>query len=304
MLKRISLPFQLLAVIFFVFFFGNCLPESVIRACYTFSVIFKELLNFTLPFIIFSFVLTGILSFKKNAPIILAILMGMIFFSNAIVAMISYFIGFVALPVVACEVAPELLLIKHSLEPFFNFSIPQFIRSDYVLLLALVLGIIGTFIRMPHFERGLHRFKLFIQRLINAVFIPFLPLYVLGFLLKVRYEGTFTVLFQHYAATIILIVLVQIVYLVWFYLIAAGFSLEMAQRYIKNAFPSYITAFSTMSSAASIPVTVDSAKKNIDNPGLVDMAIPIMANVHIHQTGIIYIFLGDTNHGKCASAWR
>ena len=36
-----------------------------------------------------------------------------------------------------------------------------------------------------------------------------------------------------------------------------------------------------MSSAAAIPVTVTAAKKNIDNPELADMAVPILANVHL-----------------------
>lgn len=292
MLKKISLPIQLLLVIFFVFFFGNFLNVEIIRFFYTFSLYFKELLNFTLPFIIFSFVLTGILSFRKNAPLILAIVMGMIFISNGLVAMLSYLVARVALPVVTCSVSPETLRIANELVPFSKVSFPALFRSDYVLLLALALGIAINILKtnahgfltrfsIHMFEHALHSFKKFIERLVNSIFIPFLPLYVLGFLLKIRYEGTFVTLFQQYGATVVLIICVQIIYLFWFYLLAAGFSLEKAFRYIKNAVPSYLTAFSTMSSAATIPVTLTSAKKNITDPELADMAIPIMANVHL-----------------------
>ena len=280
MFKKISLPLQLVAVILFVFFVGPFLPESVIRVCYTFSLLFKELLNFILPFIIFSFVLTGILSFKKNAPLILAILMGMIFFSNGLVAIISFLVAKIAVPLATCDLTYASAQGAAVLTPFYTVSIPA-LASNYMLLSSLVLGIMGTFIRVPFLERCLHQMKSGIEYLVNRFFIPFIPLYVLGFLLEINYRGTFVTLFQHYGTTFVLIIVVQIFYLFWFYLVAAGFSITTAWMYIKNALPSYLTAFSTMSSAATIPVTVTAAKKNIDNPGLAQMAVPIMANVHL-----------------------
>lgn len=282
-----SLPLQLVAVIFFVLFFGSFLPESIIRVCYTFSLIFKEVLNFSLPFIIFAFVLTGILSFKKNAPIILALLMSMIFFSNALVAIVSYIVAYSVIPIMTQDVNMQALQVKQTIAPFFIPSFPSLFRSEYVLLFSLVLGIVLTIIRFPSVEKGVQIFKQYVEYMVNRCIIPLLPLYVLGFFLKNYYEGIFELLFQNYGATFILIVVTQILYILFFYSLAAGFSIQKAWLYIKNASPSYFTAFSTMSSAATIPITVETSKKNTNNTPLSQMAVPIMANMHLIGDAII-----------------
>ena len=68
---------------------------------------------------------------------------------------------------------------------------------------------------------------------------------------------------------------------------AEGFSIKKAWRAIKIALPSYITAFSTMSSAAAIPVSIQSAEENTGNPELAGVAMPIMANVHLLGDSIV-----------------
>lgn len=281
MFKKLSLPVQLIGVILFVFTLGSCVPQLAAQMSYTFSLIFKELLNFTLPFIIFSFVITGILSFRKNAPLILAILMASMFFSNAFVAMITYLIARLSLSTVACAVDATSLAVSHTLEPLYQPYLPPLFRSEHMLIAALLLGIVGTFVRVPVAEAAVHRLKRLVEIIVNAIFIPLLPLYVLGFLLKIQYEGTFSLLFGNYGATVLLIICVQLIYLALFYAAAAGFNLTTAARYIKNAIPTYLTAFSTMSSAATIPVTVTAATENTQNEKLSTMAVPIMANVHL-----------------------
>lgn len=281
MFKKVSLPVQLIAVIVGVFLFGHMLPVSAIKASYTFSVVFKELLGFILPFIIFSFVLTGILSFKKNAPLILAVVLGVICFSNAAVATITYLIARLVLPVVACKMDASQLVMEKQLLPYGAFSLPPLIKSEKALLLAIVLGIIFSIYRVPAFERAIKQLKKWVEQFVCTVFIPLLPLYVLGFLLKINYEGTFGSLMSNYGATFVLIVAVQVVVLLTYYWLAAGCSVAQAGRYIQNTLPSYLTAFSTMSSTATIPVTIQSAEKNVSSKPLVHMAIPIMANVHL-----------------------
>lgn len=281
MFKKISLPVQLIAVILLVFTLGSYIPHTAAQISYTFSLIFKELLNFTLPFIIFSFVITGILSFRKNAPLILAILMACMFFSNAFVAVITYLVARASLSTVACTLDTASLAVVDSLEPLYQPFLPPLFRSEHMLIAALILGILGTVIRVPIFEKVIHRLKRIIEIVVNSVFIPLLPLYVLGFLLKIKYEGTFSLLFGNYGATVVLIICVQLLYLALFYVAAAGFNTGKAWNYIKTALPTYLTAFSTMSSAATIPVTVSAATENTGNEKLSNMAVPIMANVHL-----------------------
>jgi Na+/H+-dicarboxylate symporter len=281
MFNRLSLPVQLLLVIIFVVLCGSYLPEIVIRSLYTFSVLFKDLLQFFLPFVIFAFVLSGIVSFKKNAPLVLLVLTSSIFLSNAFVAFLTYGVAKLFLPVLTCNANATVLAVPVGLQPLFHWSIPPLIRSEKVLLATIVIGSICSWFRIPHVKPAVDRLKRGIEWVLAWIFIPLLPLYVLGFLLKITYEGMLPILFQHYGATVILIVALQITYLAWFYFVACGFSLQKAGRAIQIALPSYITAFSTMSSTATIPVTVQAAQKNTHNPSLSLVAMPIMANVHL-----------------------
>jgi Na+/H+-dicarboxylate symporter len=106
-------------------------------------------------------------------------------------------------------------------------------------------------------------------------------LYVLGFLVEINHQGVLMQLFQTYGKTFALIILLQIIVLFIAYFIAAQWNFIQAIRYIRIAMPSYLTAFGTMSSTATIPLTVQCAEENTGNHGLSAMATPILANIHL-----------------------
>lgn len=278
---KLNLPLQLILVIASVFLFGNYFDASVISFFYTFSLFFKEVLSFFLPFIIFSFVVIGILSFKKNAPLILAVLVASIFLSNSIIAMLAYLVGMIFVPLVVKGMSVDEFVISRSIEPFYVFKFPALVSSENALLLAVVIGIALSFIRVPSIERGIHMLKRFVETFLNYYFIPLLPLYVFGFLLEIHYKGVFASLFVHYGRAFIVIFLTQIAFIFLYYLLVAQGSVKKMWHYIVNAWPSYVTAFSTMSSTATIPITIECAEKNIHNKPLAQISMPIMANIHL-----------------------
>ncbi len=281
MLGRISLPIQLVLVILFSLMFGSFFSPYAISVLYTFSTIFKEILVFALPFIVFSFVSSGILSFKKSAPVILLVLIMLVFVSNGIAALTAYGVINLFYSVIACTAPTDPVIVQASIQPLFIFSLPRLLPSEYALLLAIVFGLIFSFFEWPAYERGIEQAKRIIEFILKQILIPLLPLYVLGFLLKIQYEGLFAQLAQQYGSAFALIIGVQICYLFVMYLVANGFSLSGAIQSIKNIVPSYLTAFSTMSSTATVPVAVVNAEKNTGNRALAAMSIPIMANIHM-----------------------
>lgn len=285
----LSLPFQLLAVIVGVVIFGTMLPLSAVEFFYTISVCFKELLSQVLPFMVFFFVMSGILSFRKSAPIVLAILLVFIFFSNGIVATLSYGVMSLASKFISCGTAFIVNPI-HKIEPWFTLSLPTLSSikilgyipfATFMLTTAILLGLIFSFFPVKAIENVVLSGKKLIQRILEYGFIPFLPLYVFGSLLKLRYEGMFSCLSEQYGSAFLLIIGFQTLYTVWIYFLSSGFSMRETWRTIKNAMPSYLTAFSTMSSVASVPAAIDAAEKNTGNRPLAEMTIPIMANMHM-----------------------
>ena len=278
---QFSLPLQLIVVIIGVLLLGNLIPMPAVQVCYTFSVLFKELLGLILPFMVFFFVMAGILAFQRNAPLVLAILLGTIFCSNAIVALVSYGTMFIFSPAISCERGDIVVSAAGTIESLIPFSLPVPVSAVHALIAAIVLGITFSIIRVPAVISGVNRVKQWIEVILNYGFIPLLPLYVLGFLLKILHEGLVSCLIQQYGSAVLLIVSMQLIYLVWIYFFASGFSISRAIHAIKNAIPAYLTAFSTMSSTATVPVSIKAAEQNTGARGLPSMAMPIMANVHL-----------------------
>jgi Na+/H+-dicarboxylate symporter len=281
MLKKMSLPFKLFLVLVAVTFFGNFLPEIVINFFYSISLVFKECLGFLLPFIVFSFITTGILSFKKNAPLVLSILLGCVLISNSIVAFFSYFVGKALLPLLAMKIDPTTMTASQNMEPLFAIKLPVLFGSFYAMLAAVICGISLSFYTIPTVEASVKALKNLVEIIVNNLFIPILPLYVFGFLLEINHQGVFMQLFQTYGRTFALIVILQMIVLFSIYFISAQGNLKKTLQYIHVAMPSYLTAFGTMSSTATIPVTVQCTEQNTSNPALSAMATPILANIHL-----------------------
>ena len=281
MLKKASLPLQLLIVLISIILFGNLFSITAINIFYSISLIFKECLSFLLPFIVFAFISSGILSFKKNAPLVLSILLVSIVFSNACVAFFSYFIGKTLLPLLAVKIDTTMLAAGENLIPLFKVNLPKTISSESSMLAAIISGIGLSFYPISAAEKGITFLKNSVEIIVNKIFIPILPLYVFGFLLEVHHQGVFVQLFQTYGKTFSLIVVLQMLVLFLVYFIASGFDFQQTKKYIQTSLPSYMTAFGTMSSTATIPVTIQCAEKNSGNKGLSEMAAPILANVHL-----------------------
>ena len=292
MIKKMSLPLQLCIVIALVFIVGPLFPYSFVRAAYTFSLLFKECLGFFLPAIVFSFILGGILSFKKNAPLVLGVLLSLIICSNILVSLTSFSIGKLMLPFLTHGVMCEGLVATTTIIPFFTWHLPPLIGSEKAMIAAVLLGMFFSFAPHAGFEQAIIRLKRTIEIIFNRFFIPLLPLYVLGFLLKLVQEGTLLSLFGSFGKAFLLVLLVQVCITTIAYFIAVKGKVQSLFGAMSNAFSSYLTAFSTMSSTAAIPVTVVSAEKNTGNRPLAQLAIPVMANVHLMGDAItVPIFL-------------
>lgn len=282
-LERLTLPVQLLLAIAFVVLFGNLLPLSVVRGIYTFSLFFKEVLSFSLPFIIFTFVLSGIVSLKKNAPFVLLILLSSIFVSNFVIALSMYGIMGLLLPYFASHGAEFHELVQNTtiLEPLATWSLPALVRSEVALVTAICIGLVFSFCQSTRAEQLVEKMRHALEYFLWHWFVPFLPLYVLGFLLKLWHEGALLHIAKDYGTTFFIIVFIQMIFLYIAYSIATGFSFHRTKEAIVNALPSYVTAFSTMSSTLTVPVSIESAIKNTGSRPLANIAMPIMANVHL-----------------------
>ncbi len=278
-----STPFQLLLCILTASLFGDVLPHSWVRSAYTLSLFFIDCVLLILPIMIFSYLFNALIAVDEKGPVLVFSLLGLICLSNAVAICFAYGIGSIVIPHLAVSVTMG--EVTSSVVPYFRMPIKHGLRSDFVALAAFVLSFIcvksrGKIRFASRFIDVIQKVQTFIGVFLKKAFLPLLPLYVLGFMLKMDTEGTLTFLYTKYLPVFALNVGVSLIYVLTLYkVVSIGY--RPMKSLILNMLPAGITGFSTMSGAVTMPVTLDCTIKNVNHPTLARMVIPTTSNMHM-----------------------
>lgn len=279
-----SLPVQLVLAILAAFFLSDFFGLETIRFFYTLSCIIKEMLMAILPLIIFSYITAAILSMEHRAPLLIFSILGLVTLSNAFTVLVSYGIGVNLLPLLSFGNTSALSEIKDSVIPIYFPQIPEdsILQSPaYFLILGMAVGIIFSFYKVPIVTNLSLKLRHYVTLFLQKAFIPFLPIYVFGFILKMDYEDTLMILAKNSGHVFGILWLVTAIYIVLLYVVASGFRMSRFIEIFKNMIPAGITGFSTMSSALTMPVTLEATEKNTGDEQFADLVIPTTVNIHL-----------------------
>ena len=287
MLSKIlkSLPFRLFFCVVIAFCFAKEIGEGKILIFYTISCIMKEILMFLLPAIIFSYIFSAIISLERNAPKLILLILVLVTISNGLSSMTAYFVGQLSLPFINLTNQFNFTNIQE-MQPILTLGIKPLIPSDKMMFSAVILGMIFYFKRSQNVNKLADSIQNLVNIFLKKYFIPCLPIYVLGFVLKMQYEGMLSILFANYAQVFILICLLIVAYIALLYLIAANFSLKTFKKYLKEMFVPGLTGFTTISSAVTMPLTIAAVEKNTGDKSFARMIIPSTVNIHMIGHGL------------------
>lgn len=278
-LWQFKLPLTLLGIILFAVLIGPMLPEEMQRFLYAISLTLKELLVFSLPFIVFSLILTSIVHLKQGAIKLILLLIPLMCLSNFIATWIAYFAGNGILQHATLSVVTELT--TKTLVPTWDLVLPSWISTKYAMLIAMGLGLLSS----AYFAETGQKIAGFCNKItvfiLNKLVIPLLPLMILGFVIKMQYEDILRELMNNYAYIFSMVALLQVLYVFPWYMVLAKFKTSLWFEYLKNMVPPFITAFSTLSSAATMPFTLIATRKNVHDPDIVNFVIPSTVNFHL-----------------------
>jgi Na+/H+-dicarboxylate symporter len=284
MMKKIGLVPRLLIGIISGILIGMFLPETVSRLLYTFTHIFGEFLNYIVPFVILAFIIPGIAELGNKAGKLLGSTVLIAYGSTITAGTIAYLIASRIVPAIveAANVAnPE----EGGLEPFLTLEIPALLGVMTALVTAFVIGMGINHIRHNGDHQNLYgfmtEFRDIIVLVIENVIIPFLPFHIAGVFANMAFSGTAFETLNVFGRVFALIIAMHLGYLVILYTIAGSVSGKNPFKSLKNMIPAYTTAIGTMSSAATIPVTLKSSKKNNITEKIADFVIPLCATVHL-----------------------
>lgn len=274
-----SLPAQIVALLFVAYFCVDWMPVEFISFFFALSLTLKEILLFVLPVLIFTFLFVAI---SRMQGAVLGFILALLFCicaSNFLSTMISYSVAQIALPHFPLSLCLEQE--NKSVLSMWVFSLPKIIENDYALFSGLAMGVLSRYMPISLVKKV----QVFSENLVNIFlyrfFVPMVPFFIFGFILKFAYDGLMDKLLQQCGPILLLILVLQFIYTVFLYAVMAHFRLRAFIRYIQNMFPALIAAGTTMSSAAALPLTISGARHNTEGDETVDAIVPATVNVHL-----------------------
>lgn len=261
---------------------GNFLPGGMVRFFVTFNGIFSEFLNFSIPLIIVGLVTVAIADIGKGAGKLLLITALIAYGATLFSGFLSYFTGVTVFPyLIESEVPLEEVSEAQGILPFFSVAIPPLMNVMTALVLAFMLGLGLAQLKNDTLKNAARDFQEIIIRMISAVILPLLPIYIFGIFLNMTHSGQVFSVLMVFIKIIGVIFLLHIFLLVFQYCIAALFVRKNPFKLLGRMMPAYFTALGTQSSAATIPVTLEQTKKNGVSSDIAGFVIPLCATIHL-----------------------
>ena len=274
-----SQPMRLVLTIFLTLILNKFIPDLAKQFLLSISLSLKEFLMFMIPFIIFSSVYSAFSKIRGRAVYFIVLLLATIVLSNFISVGIAGIFGyFVLFTNNAIAHNPQEIV---GLMPLWQFTIPKLISNNVVLVLSLILACINQ----PKIERYTNKAAKITKKLVDnflmKFFIPLLPLFILGFLVKLLTDDIIGDVLAVNPVAFLLIILTLIAYLGIIFLAAVLLYKKKPLEILRNLAAPVITAFTTMSSAAALPFSITAAEENTRNKNVSDVVMPATVNIHM-----------------------
>lgn len=276
-----SLPVQLIICVIVALLIGAHVDLPVVQLFFSFSCAIKDVLMMVLPFVIVTYIAAAILSLEQRAPLLIVCVMLMVCLSNITAVFSSYFVGQLVLPWLTAGKVIDLAIAQSHITPLFTLSLPKFLEPSHALMIGMGYGLLFSCYKLPQAKSLALRLRDYVTLFLRKGFIPVLPVYVFGFVLKMQKEGTLISLFTNYGQIFLVICLLLVVYITFVYAVAYRFKPGLFLQGIRTMLPAGLTGFTTMSSAATMPVTLAATEQNTKDAGFAQLVIPTTVNIHL-----------------------
>ncbi|MBM7579470.1 dicarboxylate/amino acid:cation symporter [Jeotgalibacillus terrae] len=290
-MKKIGLLPRIVIAIALGIAIGSFSPEWLIRVAATFNDIFSGFLSFAIPLIIIAFIAPGIGAMGRGAGKALGLTAGIAYASTVIAGLLAFLSATILYPILLGSQAskafenPEEAL----LGGYFGIEMTPVMGIMSALLLSFVLGIGISAFKNSLLQKGLEEFRTIIQKLIEKIIIPLLPIHIFGIFANMTQGGQVSAIINVFLLVFVMIIILHVLYLVMLYTTAGSLHSKNPFKMLKNMMPAYFTALGTQSSASTIPVTLEQSKKMGVREKTADFCIPLLANIHLAGSTITLV---------------
>ncbi|CAJ1864789.1 dicarboxylate/amino acid:cation symporter [Aeromonas veronii] len=275
-----KLVLKLIAGILAGLLLGLYAPEWVARVLFTAKTVIGQLITFTIPLIILFFIMSGIASLPKNSGKLLGKTVALSYCSTILAGLFAFTVASHLIPQFTTAAEPTTTT-AIKLTSYVNLEIPPLFGVMSALAAAFVFGIGISATQATDLRRVADQGRDIIDRLLAKVIIPLLPFYIAGVFVEMTVEGTVFATLKTFGVVLVMAILMH---WIWLSVLFVGTGLALGRspaQLIKNMLPAYFTALGTMSSAATIPVALQSSKNNGVSDGIANFTVPLCATIHL-----------------------
>ena len=284
-----SLPFRLILGIAIGVALGQVFPESAMKVVVSVQYILGQLITFCVPLIVIGFIAPSITKLGSNASRLLGFAVIIAYVSSVCAAFMSTAAGYALIPHLSIETDVAGL---RSLPPVvFQLDIPQIMPVMSALVLSILRGLAATWTKSTLTMNFLAEFQNIVLDIVKKVIIPVLPFYIAATFCNLSYEGMITHQLPAFLQIILIVMAGHYIWMAVLYLIAGVYSGKNPWEVVKHYGPAYLTAVGTMSSAATMAVALDGARKSkVLRKDMVDFGVPLFANIHLCGSVLTEVF--------------
>ncbi len=275
-----SLVFKLIVGIGLGILVGNYAPEGLMKAIITFKGIFSNLISYVVPLIILGFITPAIVSLKDSAGKILTVTLVICYISSVGAALLSVTSGYAIIP--HLNIASHVDAGTSLPDPVVELSFPPIMPVLTALVTAILIGLAVVWSKSQKWSDLLTEFNDIVLAIVNKVVVPVLPFYIFTTFAGLSYEGVILTELPVFLKIIIIVILGHYIWMALLYALGGLFSKRNPLGVVRHYLPAYLTALGTMSSAATLPVALQCARKSeILDPEIRDFVIPVCSNTHL-----------------------
>ena len=284
-----SLPARLLLAIAAGILAGLVLPRGAMVVVVTAKYILGQIIMFCVPLIIIGFIAPSICKLGGGATRMLTVAVILAYASSVLAAFMSMFAGYAIIPHLNIITDPEGL--RELPAVAFQLDIPQIMPVMSALVFSMLLGLAVVWTRSHVIYNVLQEFQDIVLEIVKKIIIPILPFFIATTFCGLAWEGSITHQLPIFLVVILIVMVGHFIWLAVLYGSASVYSGRSGREVVSHYGPAYLTAVGTMSSAATLGVALECARKSKNlRRDLVDFGIPLFANIHLCGSVLTEVF--------------
>lgn len=284
-----SLPVRLLIGVVLGMVIGLIANEAVMNVVVTVKYILGQVITFCVPLIIIGFIAPSITKMGNNASKMLGVALAIAYISSIGAAFMAMGAGYGLIPHLSIQSEVEGL--KELPNVVFQLDIPQIMPVMSALVFSIMLGLAAAWTKARYTTAILDEFQKIVLKIVTKFIIPILPFFIASTFCGLAYEGTITKQLPVFLKVIVIVMAGHYIWLTLLYVIAGAYSGKNPLEVLKYYGPAYLTAVGTMSSAATLAVALEGARKSkVLRKDMVNFGIPLFANIHLCGSVLTEVF--------------